>query len=469
MTTHDIDFVLRRGVFEIIVEQELRERLLEDKPLRLKMGFDPTRPDLHLGHAVALRKLRQLQELGHKVVLIVGDWTARIGDPSGQAEMRTMMTEEEVNANAETYIRQFFRIVDRDRTEMALQSEWFGRFGLADVIGLTRRFTVAQMLARQDFAQRYAANRPIAITEFLYPLLQGYDSVAINSDVEFGGSDQKFNCLVGRDLQGMVGQRPQQVFLVPLLVGTDGRKMSKSFGNYIAFEDPPNEMYGKVMSIADNVMMEYFELLTDVPDEELAVYRYDLDSGMINPMSVKHRLASEIVKQFYGAEQAGAAERHFRATIQDRSEPAAIPSYGWTPAWHLNKLLENEAALRRFLSDYGEHLWPLLGVSAPLGPTAFRSEMSTVESAREKVEQFMDQAMGPGSGGIVVGAPELLVEVGLAASKSEARRLIEQGGIYVDQHPLSSLLLAIRPSLPDRAGTLLRRGNRRYVRIAGAP
>ena len=255
MATFDIDYVLRRGVAEIIVERELRERLAEGKPLRLKMGFDPSRPDLHIGYAVALRKLRQLQELGHVVILIVGDWTARIGDPSGRAETRGMLTEEQVNENAKTYMRQFFQIVDKDRTEVVLQSEWFGKFGLSDVIDLTSRFTVAQMLAREDFAKRYGSQQPIAITEFLYPLLQGYDSVAIRSDVEFGGMDQKFNCLVGRDLQELQGQRPQQVFMLPLLLGTDGRKMSQSYGNYIAFEAPPNSMYGKVMSIPDAVMM----------------------------------------------------------------------------------------------------------------------------------------------------------------------------------------------------------------------
>ena len=261
------DSLLKRGVAEVIIEQEMVKLLESGKPLRLKQGFDPSRPDIHLGHVVGLRKLRQFQELGHQVILIVGDWTAQIGDPSGQSITRPMLTAEEVKSNAESYMQQFFKVVDKSRTEVRLQSEWFGKFTLADIIKLTSKFTVAQFLAREDFAKRYADGQPIAITELLYPLLQAYDSVAIEADVEFGGIDQKFNCLVGRELQGMMGQRQQQVFLMPLLVGTDGvQKMSKSLGNYIAVDEPPYDMYGKVMSIPDNLIMLYFELLTDVPD-----------------------------------------------------------------------------------------------------------------------------------------------------------------------------------------------------------
>ncbi len=323
----NIDYILKRGIAEIIVQSEFRKLLEDGKPLRLKMGFDPTRPHLHLGYAVALRKLKQLQELGHKVILIVGDWTAQIGDPAGRSETRTMLSAEEVKANAETYMRQFFRVVDKDKTEVAWQSEWFGKFTLADVIGLTSRFTVAQMLAREDFATRYQANRPIAITEFLYPLLQGYDSVAIESDVEFGGMDQKFNCLVGRDLQGMVGLRPQQVVLTPLLIGTDGRKMSQSFGNYIAFEDPPQDMYGKVMSIPDSIMMDYFELLTDVPDGELVEMKTRMNDGSANPMEYKLRLAREITQEFHDAEKAREAEAHFNRVVREREIPEDMIEY----------------------------------------------------------------------------------------------------------------------------------------------
>ena len=270
MTLPDREDVLRRGVEEIIVEREFIERLDSGNPMRLKMGFDPSAPDIHLGHAVGLRKLRQLQELGHKVVLIVGDWTAQIGDPSGRSQTRTMLGADEVNANAQTYLDQFFKIVDRDRTEIRLQSEWFGPFSLTNVIELTRKFTVAQILARDDFAKRFKESQPIAITELLYPLLQAHDSVAIRSDVEFGGSDQRFNLLVGRELQQSEGMPPQQCFIMPLLPGTDGiQKMSKSLDNYIGIDEPPNEIYGKVMSIPDTLIIPYYEWLTDVSSLEI--------------------------------------------------------------------------------------------------------------------------------------------------------------------------------------------------------
>ena len=317
-----LDTITARGVSEIIVKGEF-ERLLQDgKPLRLKMGFDPSRPDIHLGHVVGLRKLRQLQELGHQVILIVGDWTAQIGDPSGQSITRTMLTHEEVVSNAESYMRQFFKVVDKDRTQAVWQSEWFGKFTLADVIRLTSRFTIAQFLERDDFARRFEAHRPIAITELLYPLLQAYDSVVINSDVEFGGTDQKFNLLVGRELQEMMGQCPQQCFLMPILVGTDGsRKMSKSLENYIAIEDPPNDMYGKVMSLPDGLIMQYFEYLTDVAREELDEMGRAMEADSVNPMELKKRLAGEITGQFHGAEDARAAAEHFERVVQRREVP----------------------------------------------------------------------------------------------------------------------------------------------------
>ncbi|NQT71515.1 MAG: tyrosine--tRNA ligase [Chloroflexi bacterium] len=324
--TRELDKILTRGVTEVIVEQDLRRMLETGKPLRLKEGFDPSRPDIHLGHVVSLRKLRQFQDLGHQVVLIVGDWTAQIGDPSGQSQMRTMLSAEEVRANAETYMKQFFKVVDREKTEVRWQSEWFGNFKLEDVISLTSKFTVAQMLARDDFSKRYAAGHPIGITELLYPLLQAYDSVMIESDVEFGGIDQKFNCLMGRELQQMMGQPPQQVFFTPLLVGTDGKmKMSKSLDNYIAVDDPPNDMYGKVMSLPDDLIMDYFELITDVSDEELSEYRKLLSAESINPMVLKKRLAGEIVKEFHDSEATQVAETHFSTVFQKRDLPDEIP------------------------------------------------------------------------------------------------------------------------------------------------
>jgi tyrosyl-tRNA synthetase len=264
--------------------------------------------------------------MGHQIVLIVADWTAQIGDPSGVSVTRPMLTREQVLANAKTYMEQFFRVVDKARTEIRWQSEWFGKFDLGEVIRLTGKFTVAQMLARDDFAKRFAANRPISVTELLYPMLQAYDSVAIQADVEFGGTDQKFNFLVGRELQSMVGQRPQQVFMVPLLVGTDGaHKMSKSLGNYIGVAETPNDIYGKVMSLADNMILQYFELLTDVPDAELAELRKQMDSNTINPMVLKKRLAFELVVQLYDEKEAAKAEEHFTKVHQQKEIPENIP------------------------------------------------------------------------------------------------------------------------------------------------
>ncbi len=325
MDSQQLKLLLKRGVAEVIVESEMLKLLESGKPLRLKQGFDPSCPDIHLGHVVGLRKLRQFQKLGHRVVLIVGDWTAQIGDPSGVSATRNMLSAEEVKVNAQTYMDQFFKVVDKDKTEVRWQSEWFGKFGLDEVIKLTSKFTVAQFLAREDFANRYSAGRPIAITELLYPLLQAYDSVAIKADVEFGGTDQKFNCLVGRELQQMMGQRPQQVFMVPLLIGTDGsQKMSKSLGNYIGVDEPQAEIYGKVMSIPDSLIIDYLELVTDVPDEEIARFKEQMAKQSINPMVVKKRLAQEIVTQFHGATSAKEAEEHFTRVFQRREVPEEV-------------------------------------------------------------------------------------------------------------------------------------------------
>jgi len=326
--SQDINHLLRRGVAEIIVEDEMRKLLRSGRTLRLKEGFDPSFPDIHLGHMVTLRKLCQLQELGHQVILIVGDWTARIGDPSGASATRPMLSAEQVKTNAETYMKQFFKIVDRDKTEVRWQSEWFGKFNLTDVIQLTSKFTIAQLMAREDFSNRYSAGRPITVAELLYPLLQAYDSVAIQADVEFGGTDQKFNCLVGRELQPMLGQSPQQVFLVPLLIGTDGsQKMSKSLGNYIGVAEPPEEIYGKVMSIPDSLVLDYFELVTDVPDKELEEFRQALKDETVNPMELKKRLAREIVTQLYAQKAAGEAEEHFVRVFQKREVPEEVQEY----------------------------------------------------------------------------------------------------------------------------------------------
>jgi tyrosyl-tRNA synthetase len=319
MTNTKFATILKRGVAEIITEAELLRLLNSGRILNLKQGFDPSAPDIHLGHVVGLRKLRQFQELGHKVTLIVGDWTARIGDPSGQSATRPMLSLDEIKNNAQTYMEQFFKVVDKDKTELRWQSEWFSQFTLDEVIKLTSKFTIAQLLAREDFNKRYGSGNPISLTEMLYPLLQGYDSVAIKADVEFGGIDQKFNCLVGRELQQSTGQPPQQVFLVPLLRGIRGhQKMSKSLNNHIGIAEPPQEIYGKVMSIPDSLILDYFELVTDITEKEIAEFKKQLQTHSINPMNLKKRLAHEIVRQFHGKQAADEAEEYFQGKYQTR-------------------------------------------------------------------------------------------------------------------------------------------------------
>jgi tyrosyl-tRNA synthetase len=338
--SQDINYLLNRGVAEIIVEEEMIKLLRSGRKLRLKEGFDPSAPDIHLGHMVTLKKLRQFQELGHQIVLIVADWTAQIGDPSGVSVTRPMLSAEQVRENAETYMKQFFKIIDREKAEIRWQSEWFGGFDLADVIRLTSKFTVAQFLARDDFNKRYNEGRPIAITELLYPLLQAYDSVAIQADVEFGGTDQKFNFLVGRELQSMMGQQPQQCFMMPLLVGTDGsQKMSKSLGNYIGVDEPPGDIYGKTMSIPDDLILQYFELVTDVPDAELAEFRKQLDDESVNPMTLKKRLARELVTQLHGEKEATEAEQQFEKVVQKKEMPEDIIEYELKDSINLTQLL----------------------------------------------------------------------------------------------------------------------------------
>jgi tyrosyl-tRNA synthetase len=344
-TDSKYEFILQRGVAEVIVEQELIKLLESGKCLTLKQGFDPSTPDIHLGHVAGLRKLRQFQELGHKVILIVGDWTARIGDPSGQSATRPMLSSQEVEANAQTYMTQFFKVVDKDKTEVRWQSEWYDKFALDEVIKLTSKFTVAQLLAREDFNKRYSTGNPISLAEMLYPLLQAYDSVVIQADVEFGGTDQKFNCLLGRELQQMMGQPPQQVFLVPLLIGTDGsQKMSKSLNNQIGIDEPPQEVYGEVMSIPDTLIIDYFELATDVSDEEIAEFKQQLNTRSVNLMNLKKRLAYEIVKQFNGKQAADEAQEHFIRVFQKREVPEEIPEYTFAASYAQGELYHIDIA-----------------------------------------------------------------------------------------------------------------------------
>jgi tyrosyl-tRNA synthetase len=402
------DFLLKRGVAEVIIEQELLKLLNSARPLRLKQGFDPSCPDIHLGHTVGLRKLRQFQEMGHQVILIVGDWTAQIGDPSGQSVTRPMLSPEEVKVNAETYMKQFFRVIDKEKTQVRWQSEWFGDFNLGEVIKLTSKFTVAQMLAREDFSKRYTTGRPIAITELLYPLLQAYDSVVVEADVEFGGIDQKFNCLLGRELQEMTGQIPQQVLFVPLLVGTDGtKKMSKSLGNYIGVDESAKDMYGKVMSIPDALIIPYFQLITDVSDEELEEFKQQLDAESINPMLIKKRLALEVVTQFHGAKAVDRAAEYFEKVVQKREQPQNIREYA---------------------------------IPDP------------ITISRVKIAE---------NGAISLPSSDLVVLTGLARSRSEAKRLIKQGAIKVD----GEKIIDGDAFIEAKHGRIIQRGHLQFVKL----
>jgi tyrosyl-tRNA synthetase len=308
--------VIRRGAAEIIPEEELVRKIersiAKGIPLNIKLGCDPSRPDLHLGHSVVLRKLRQFQDLGHTAILIVGDFTGMIGDPSGRNKSRPPMTLEETRRNGQTYFEQASKILSHERLKIVYNSEWLAKMTFEDVIKLASKYTVARMLERDDFEKRYSAEEPISIHEFLYPLAQAMDSVAISADVELGGTDQKFNLLVGRDIQREFGLEPQVILTMPILVGTDGvEKMSKSLGNYIAISDPPDEMYGKTMSIPDSLIYDYFVLTTNVPQAELDTIKNQLQSGTVNPRDLKRRLARELVKLYYSEEAALLAEEQF--------------------------------------------------------------------------------------------------------------------------------------------------------------
>ena len=421
----DIERLLRRGVAEVIVEDELAELLSSGKKLRLKEGFDPSFPDIHLGHMVTLKKLRQFQDLGHQVVLIVGDWTARIGDPSGASVTRPMLSAEQVKANAKTYMEQFFKIVEKGKTEVRWQSEWFGKFDLSDVFQLTSKFTIAQLLARDDFNKRYSSGCPITLTEFLYPLLQAYDSVAIESDVEFGGTDQKFNLLVGRELQSMVRQRPQQILMVPILIGTDGgQKMSKSLGNYIGVAEPPEQIYGKLMSIPDSLIIDYFELVTDVADRELEQFKQDLEHKTVNPMELKKRLAREVVSQLYSEEMAISAGGHFTSVVQNKEIPDDIKPVNITE--DLLKRIKARSSREEGLVS------------------------SILEVGKPETEEW------------VVSVPLLLCEIGLVKSISDAKRLIIQESVRIDGKTIYETKCFIK------VGSIIRAGKRRFAKIVNS-
>jgi tyrosyl-tRNA synthetase len=395
---------LRKGTVEIIRENELRAKLEKSaktgRPLRVKLGVDPTAPDIHFGHTVVIRKLRAFQELGHTVIFLIGDFTGLIGDPSGNSATRPQLTREEINANAETYKQQIFKLLDPDKTEIRFNAEWMDKLGSDGFIRLASHVTVKQILERDDFAKRLVDERPIALHELLYPLTQAYDSVALEADVELGGTDQKFNLLMGRNLQREYEQEAQVCVIMPLLEGTDGvQKMSKSLGNYIGINEPPAEIFGKVMSISDELMWRYYELLTDVTVPEIEAMRVAARLGGRNPRDIKSELAKRIITDFHSKESADEAEEHFRRVFVHKEMPDEI-----------------EERTVRF------EVWELKA---------------------------------------------LLVELGLASSKAEARRLIEQGGVSVDGERCDPKVNKYFPIRPDRPGYDIKVGKRRFVRVRG--
>ncbi|MEF2964578.1 tyrosine--tRNA ligase [Paenibacillus sp. M1] len=321
--------VISRGAAEIVPEDELKQKIMKSvvtgEPLKVKLGLDPSAPDIHVGHTVVLQKLRQFQEFGHQVLLIIGDFTGRIGDPTGKSETRKQLSEEDVKRNAETYRQQIFKILDPEKTKVHFNSEWLAPMTFEDVIKLAAKVTVARMLERDDFTKRYSSGQPISIHEFFYPLMQGMDSVALHADIELGGTDQKFNLLMGRTLQKEYGLEPQVALMTPIIEGLDGvQKMSKSLGNYIGIDEEPNEIYGKAMSVPDELMPKYYELATDLTNEELAVLNEGLKTGAVHPRDAKMKLAYTFVRMYHGEDAAEAAQEHFITVFQQRALPDDI-------------------------------------------------------------------------------------------------------------------------------------------------
>ncbi len=392
---------LRRGVAEIIREDELRAKLersrASGKPLRVKLGVDPTAPDLHLGHTVVLRKLKHFQDEGHIAIFLIGDFTAMVGDPTGQSETRPPLTAEQVRANADTYLEQVYKILDRDGTEVRYNSEWLGNLSSVEMVRLCGRYSLARMLEREDFRSRLNKNLPISVHELLYPLLQAYDSVALKADVELGATEQKFNLLVGRDIQREYGQPSQVVLTMPILVGLDGqRKMSKSLANYIGITEPPSQMFGKLMSVSDELMWPYYDLVTDRSLGEIAALRDRVTSGALHPMDAKMQLAEEIVARFHGSDPAARAAAEFQRVFRERQAPEAPP---------IRTLPRGEA--RR---------------------------LTTV-----------------------------MVELELAPSRSEAERLLKQGAVEIDGERTSDVKRELDLSQPGEI--LLRAGKKKFLRV----
>ncbi|MHB1459164.1 MAG: tyrosine--tRNA ligase [Armatimonadota bacterium] len=395
--------LLRRGTIEIVPEDELRDKLKKSRetgvPLKLKLGLDPTAPDIHIGHAVVLRKLRQFQDLGHQVIIILGDFTASIGDPTGRSITRPLLSAEEIAVNAKTYEEQYCRILDSSKTRVVFNSEWLGKLDFAGVIRLAAKVTVARVLERDDFATRLSEGRPIGLHEILYPVCQAYDSVALRSDVELGGMDQKFNILMGRDLQRESGQEPQVAMFMPILVGLDGvQKMSKSLGNYVGIAETANEMFGKLMSIPDNLMSQYFELCTDVPMKEIKEMEDGISGGKLHPMDIKKRLGREIVAIYHNTDAAVDAQSEFERVFSSRELPTDIPT-------------------------------------AKIAASALKDGR--------------------------IWAPKLLSMTGTASSNSDARRLIDQGGVSLDGIKITDS----NSDVEIADGQVLRVGKLKFVRL----
>ncbi|WP_041606919.1 tyrosine--tRNA ligase [Halanaerobium praevalens] len=395
--------ILKRGVSDLISEEDLKQKLIEaqkeNRPLRVKLGLDPSAPDIHLGHTVVLRKLKQFQDLGHQVYLIIGDFTGMIGDPTGKSETRNQLTKEEVLENAKTYQEQFSKVLDPEKTKVVFNGDWLKEMDFADVLELSAHYTVARILERDDFSKRYNAGKPIGIHEFFYPLMQGYDSVAIKADVELGGTDQRFNLLVGRKLQQEYGQKAQVVLMMPLLEGLDGvNKMSKSLDNYIGVYDQPADMFGKVMSIPDAMIIRYFELLTDISIAKLNEMKAKLERDDFNPMELKKQLAAEIVTEYHDQEAAVEARREFESVFSKGNLPEDIP------------IIEiAEADL-----DAGE-LWIV----------------------------------------------KLVAATGLVDSNSQARRMIKQGAVSIDDQKYEKINI----DLEVKDGMIIQIGKRRFAKI----
>ncbi len=392
--------IIKEKTVEVLPEEELLEKLersvKQKKPLIVKQGFDPTVSDIHLGHTVSIRKLKQFQDLGHKVVFLIGDFTAMIGDPSGRSETRKRLSRKEVLKNARTYQNQVFKILDPQKTTIDFNSRWSSKFKAFDFLKLASMYSVARLLERDDFSQRYKTGTPISILEFLYPLLQGYDSVALKADVEMGGTDQKFNLLVGREIQRGYGQEPQVIITMPLLVGTEGtEKMSKSLGNYIGISEPPREIFGKIMSIPDSLILQYFELLTDLPSEELLKLKEELEVKKTNPMLLKKRLGHKLVEVYYNKKIADLSQSEFEKVFSQKELPQEIPSI--------------------VFKSKEEEVW--------------------------------------------VG--HLCTQTGMTSSTSEAKRLIKQGGLYIDNQRITDENLKIKVA----GEKIFKLGKRKFFKV----